>query len=194
MGSTSLHKNILRFITATFFLPALARSGSAAESPYLHAPSVDTYAKHDPAGLTKIADKTAGFLTPAGSTCRCPRGPYGLAMTRDGACLFVASEGVGQIISDWQNGQPKVTHLNPLPVSKRRKRANTGGADFSPDGKTLYWSGGESGAVMIFDVSSGMSQGEVALNAALGARTFETNYVVDLKVSCRTEDFSTALS
>ncbi len=181
MGSTSLHTNILLLLTATFFLPGLARPGSAAESPYLHAPSVDTYAKHDPAGLTILSN--GRFLTPAGKHVPVSRGPYGLVMTRDGACLFVASDGVGQIISDWQNGQPKVAHLNPLSVGNRRKRGNTGGADFSPDGKTLYWSGGESGAVMIFDAASGTSQGEVALNAALGAQTYEGSYVVDLKVS-----------
>jgi len=71
----------------------------------------------------------------------------------------------------------------PFPPKKRRERDNTGAADFSPDGKTLYWSGGESGAVMIFDVASGTRQAEVELNTELGTKTYEGSYIMDLKVS-----------
>jgi len=176
-----VHKNNLPVLAIAFVLASLSWPGLAAQPPYLHAPSVDTYATHDPTGLTILP--TGRFLTPAGRHVPVARDPYGLAMTRDGSTLFVASEGVGQIVTDWQSAQPKVTELRPVPTKERRKRDNTGGADFSPDGKTLYWSGGESGAVMIFDVASGTLQGEVELNTVLGMKTYEGSYIMDLKVS-----------
>jgi YVTN family beta-propeller protein len=176
-----VHKNIRLVLAIAFVLAGLSRPGSAAQPPYLHAPSVETYATHDPTGLTILP--TGRFLTPAGRHVPVSRDPYGLVMTRDGSTLFVASEGVGQIVTDCQSGQPKVTELLPVPSKERRKRDNTGGADFSPDGKTLYWSGGESGAVMIFDVASGKCQGEVELNTVLGMKAYEGSYIMDLKVS-----------
>ncbi|MGP8234767.1 MAG: YncE family protein, partial [Limisphaerales bacterium] len=176
-----MHKNIFPILATTLVLAGLSRPGSAAQNPYLHAPSVDTYAAHDPEGVTILSN--GRLLTPAGKPVPVAREPCGLAMTRDGAILFVASDGVGQIVTDWQSGQPKVTKLMPIPPKRRRERDNTGAADFSPDGKTLYWSGGESGAVMIFDVASGTRQGEVELNTELGTRTYEGSYIMDLKVS-----------
>jgi YVTN family beta-propeller protein len=176
-----VHKNILLVLATSLVLANLSWPGSAAQGPYLHAPSVETYARHDPAGLTILS--SGRFLTPAGRHVPVAREPYGLAMTRDGAALFVASEGVGQIVTDWQGGSPKITKLRPAPSQRSGKPGNTGGADFSPDGKTLYWSGGESGAVMIFDVASGTSQGEVELNTELGSNTYEGSYIMDLRVS-----------
>jgi YVTN family beta-propeller protein len=176
-----VHKNILPVFATACVLAGLSQPGSAAQTPYLHAPSVDTYATHDPSGVTILS--SGRFLTPAGTPVPVAREPYGLTMTRDGATLFVASDGVGQIVTDWQSGQPKVTKLMPAATKKRRERANTGGADFSSDGKTLYWSGGESGTVMIFDVATGTRHGEVDLNAEVGMTVYEGSYLVDLKVS-----------
>ena len=168
-------------LALAFGLGGFSRPAWTAPSPYLHAPSVDTYAAHVPAGVTILS--SGRLLTPAGKPVPVSRDPYGLAMTRDGTTLFVASEGVGQIVKDWQSGEPNITRVTPFPSKKRRERGNTGGADFSPDGKTLYWSGGESGAVMIFDAAAGTRQGELELNTELGANTYEGSYIMDLKVS-----------
>ena len=46
------------------------------------------------------------------------RFPYGLAMSRDGRALFVASDGAGQIITDWQATNPVVSVVSP-PVGGR---------------------------------------------------------------------------
>ena len=120
--------------------------------PYLHAPSVDTYAKHDPNGQTILSN--GRYLTPAGRHVPVASFPYGLAMTRDGQTLFVASSGAGQIIQDWQSAKPQVIPMESPrregAGGKQGKPTNAGGADFSPDGKTLYWSSGETGAIYLF--------------------------------------------
>jgi len=158
---------------------------AATAQPYLHAPSVETYAKHDPSGLTVLSN--GRYLKPAGRHLPVARFPYGLAMSRDGRLLFVASEGVGQIIKDWQSEKPEVVEITP-PIyqrgnGRRGEPSNTGGADFSPDGGTLYWSGGETGAICFYDVASSGNPAEVSLNTAVGGRAFEDSYAVDVKVS-----------
>lgn len=150
-------------------------------APYLHPPSVDTYATHDPAGTTILSN--GRHLTPAGRHYPVARFPYGLAMSRDGKVLFVASEGVGQLVYDWQGASPRIETVSLTDKRTRKQRLNTGGADFSPDGKLLYWSGGEEGCIFIYDAVTREASGSIPLNVALGGRTYEDSYVVDLKVS-----------
>ncbi len=150
--------------------------------PYLHPPSVETYSKHDPNGVTILSN--GRYLTPAGRHFPIARSPYGLALSRDGSRLFVASEGVGQLLSDWQTATPQIHLLEvPRPKDGKKGRSNGGGADFSPDGGLLYWSSGESGAIFVFDTQSRQKVGEISLNVAVGGRTFEDSYVADVKVS-----------
>jgi len=175
----------LSFILVT--LTSLSLTAGAADSPFLHAPSVDTYARHDPNGRTILA--TGRYLQPIGRHLPVGRFPYGLAMSRDGKTLFVASDGVGQIISDWQGVKPIVSVLNPPTFPSRRRRrskgrpTNTGAADFSPDGRTLYWSVGEFGAIEFIDVASRRKLADVSLNSEVGRRKFEDSYIIDVKVS-----------
>ena len=65
----------------------------------------------------------------------------------------------------------------------KKNRFNTGGADFSPDGHWLYWSGGDDGKVYLFDTAQGQLDAEIPLNTAVAGREYEDSYVVDVKVS-----------
>ena len=154
------------------------------DASYLHAPSVDTYAQHDPHGLTILS--SGRYLKPVGRHLPVAREPYGLAMSRDGEILFVASDGVGQIITDWRSAKPVVKVVNPPLVARQGKReraSNGGGADFSPDGQQLYWSSGDTGAIYVFDVAAPGKIVEISLNAEVNGRKFEDSYVTDVKVS-----------
>ena len=87
----------LRLKVFTLVLLGLGLTAGAADQPYLHAPSVDTYAKHDPGGLTILSN--GRYIKPVGRHLPVGHSPYGLAMSRDGKMLFVASDGVGQFIT-----------------------------------------------------------------------------------------------
>ncbi len=170
--------------SALVTLTWLALTCGAAEQPFLHAPSVDTYAQHNPSGLTILS--SGRHLKPVGRHIPVARFPYGLAMSRDGKTLFVASDGVGQIITGWQDAAPSVGVINPPAFKRKGKKerpSNAGGADFSPDGRTLYWSSGESGTVYFFDVASREKIGEVPLDTEVAGRKYQDSYAVDVKVS-----------
>jgi len=147
--------------------------------PYLHAPSVETYAKHDPTGTTILP--TGRLLKPLGRHFPVARWPYGLTMTKDGATLFVASDGVGSLVRNWRSAEPEFREI--VPVSSGRKRKNAGGADFSPDGKTLYWSGGDGGTVMVFNVEKGEKIGDIELNGPSSGSEWADSYAVDVRCS-----------
>jgi YVTN family beta-propeller protein len=150
--------------------------------PYLHPPSVDTYATHDPAGTTILPN--GRYLRPDGKHFPLVRFPHGLAMSRDGRLLFVASDGVGQMLTEWQSGAPKIVEIRlPKPPGRRRGHLNAGGADFSPDGALLYWSSGDKGTIFVYDTASTQLLAEIPLNVEVAGKKFEDSYAADLKVS-----------
>ncbi len=170
---------------AIITLASLVFNAGAAEQPYLHAPAVEGYAKHDPNGVTILSN--GRLLKPWGRHLPVANSPYGLAMSRDGKILFVASDGAGQFITDWREAKPIVAVIEPPKYQrksgKKEKPTNGGGADFSPDGRTLYWSSGETGAIYLLDAASHDKIAEVSLNTKVGGRKYEDSYVTDVKVS-----------
>jgi YVTN family beta-propeller protein len=183
-GSQALPNNfrIRTFLVVSFFAWFAGVTAVPAQS-YLHAPAIDAYAKHDPDGITILPN--GRYIKPEGTHIPIARFPYGLTMSRDGKKLFVASDGVGQILTDWQSGTPKIALLTPPPQpgGQRHKHLNTGGADFSPDGKLLYWSSGESGGLYIYDTEATKLLAEIPLNVETAGKQFEDSYAVDIKVS-----------
>lgn len=152
----------------------------AAPAPFLHAPSVNTYARHSPEDLTILSN--GRYLKPEGRHWPLARWPHGLAQTRDGTALFVASDGVGQLVRGWTSAAPVVEEMN-LSRGVNRRRSNTGAVDFSPDGKTLYWSSGESGGVRVIDTGTLRVVDEISLNEEFGGRRFADSFLNDLTVS-----------
>jgi YVTN family beta-propeller protein len=173
----------LRVISGVIAVMVIAGTTRAGNGPYLHAPAIDAYARHDPGGLTILS--TGRYLKPAGRHLAVSRFPYGLAMSRDGQKLFVASDGVGQLITNWRDQPPTVNGVAAPTYLKngRERTSNAGGADFSADGQTLYWSSGETGAIYFFDVASREKVAEVSLNTNVGGRAYEDSYAVDVKTS-----------
>ncbi len=161
-------------------LAALSGSIEAAQDrPFLRAPALDEYARHDPAGTTILPN--GRFLQPAGEHLPLARWPHGLILSPDGSFAISASDGVAQVITGLGTPKPTVSDL-PAPGTGRR-RQNGGAMALSADGKTLYWSGGENGGVFIFDLPARKLVAEVSLNVETGGRKLEDSFVMDLKLS-----------
>jgi YVTN family beta-propeller protein len=161
------------------FAPAAAPAQTGA--PYLHAPSVTSYAKHDPAGVTILPD--GRLLRPVGRQIPVPQWPHGLAVSPDGSTVFVACAGSGRLIRNWDSQSPDQVNVeNTFPGGSGR-RSNSGAAAFAPDGKTLYWGSGDSGAVYVVDVAAGKVIAEISLNVPVGDKEYRDSFAMDLKVS-----------
>ncbi|MGC8668170.1 MAG: bifunctional YncE family protein/alkaline phosphatase family protein [Chthonomonadales bacterium] len=152
---------------------------NTSQRPFLRAPALNQYAVHDPYGTTILP--SGRFLRPAGRHLPVAQWPHGLALSQDGTLLFVASEGVGQIIRN--PGTPREEMRTLVPRSLAGNPSNAGGAAFSPDGRLLYWSGGENGAVYIYDTQTLQKIAEVPLNAQVAGRSFADSFAMDLKLS-----------
>src|SRR5215470_11153577 len=103
----------LRYLSVAMLM---CSTSALAQSPFLHAPAIDDYAKHDPQGTTIIPN--GRFLRPAGRHIPVARWPHGLTLSPDGRTLFVASEGVGQLVSDWTSDNPQTLTVSPALASE----------------------------------------------------------------------------
>lgn len=126
---------------------------------------------------------TGRFLQPAGEHVAVASWPHGLVLSPDGKTAFVASDGVGQLISGWQSGTPTVTPLKAEALSPKKRRNNTGAVAFSADGKTLYWGGGDSSGVQVFDVATQKFLRHLSVNVPVNGKPFADSFVMDLKLS-----------
>ena len=173
----------LSFLVITSLIVALAGSASAQSknasaqskkqatpTPYLHAPSVESYAQFNPEGRTVMT--TGRYLKPVGSHIPVAIWPHGLVLSPDGKTAFVASDGVGQLISGWQSGMPTVTTLTPEKPKEKKRRLNTGAVAFSADGKTLYWGGGDASGVQVFDVETRKLIKQLSVNVPVIASAY----------------------
>src|SRR5712691_6306123 len=161
---------------AALVICGMAAAPAGSPPPYLHAPSVTTYARHVPNGVTILPE--GRYLKPVGRHMPMARWPHGLALSPDGSTLFVASRGVGQFITQWGSAHPAVVSW-----ALGEGQGNSGGAAFSPDGKTLYWSSGDSGSVYCVDVPTHAITAEIPLNVAVGGQTFADSDAMDVKSS-----------
>ena len=155
-------------------------SAAAPDRPYLCAPAILEYAHHDPGGTTVLPN--GRFLRPLGRHIPVAQWPHGLTLSPDGESLFVASGGVGQVVSGWRGEAPSIAELAPT-VGTSTRRSSGGAAAYSPDGGTLYWSSGDTGAVYVFDVASRSKAAEVSLNGEVGGQTFSDSYAMDIQPS-----------
>lgn len=168
---------------ALFFLAFLSASlpSFAQAPPYLHAPAGDRYARFNPEGTTILPD--GRLLRPAGHSLPLARWPNSLAVSPDGKTAFVASEGVGQFIAGWNTASPQIMPVLPPSRPDGKPGTTAGGAAWAADGKTLYWSNGDSGELYVVDVAAHAVTRRISLNTTLNGHAFTDSDALTVALS-----------
>ena len=147
-------------------------------------PAGDRPAAIDRAGTTVLP--SGRLLTPAGTVTTVGPHPYGLAVSLDGRTVATSNSGSAPFSVSLVTGAD-----GPAPVVRTVLPRATGGEvptvfmglAFSPDGLTLYASGGGSGKLQVIDVASGQVTTTVDLNTDLDGRTYQSSFLGDLALS-----------
>ncbi len=154
---------------------SLVAQASPQQVPYLHAPAVDAYATFNPRGTTVLP--TGRLIKPWGVSTPLAQWPHAMVLSPDGKTAFVASGSVGQLIEDWNSPHPTVKLVEPM------RQGVGGSAAFSPDGKKLYWSGGNNGGFYEFDVATAQEVGFVSIDAMVDGTKYANSVIQSLRVS-----------
>lgn len=143
------------------------------------------------------------LVTPAGKTIRITNDPFGLAISPDGKKAVTLHNGVFTVIDLNAMKSLRVPSYNqelnsplahePLAAKPFGDNDSTGkvipspfsngsflGVAFSADSRTIYVSGGDNGAVLVYDIEKMQRLDSISLNGKVNGEDFDDSFTSDL--------------
>src|SRR3954454_9381371 len=169
--------NLLNFILFLFFIFYCKNIYSQKELKILTVPGKKAYTHINKNGKTVLP--SGRFATPAGQTIQITHDPFGMAVSPDGTKTVTLHNGVFTIINNETLASTRVPSYDnsvPSPLSN----GSFLGVAFSPDSKTVYLSGGDNGAVIVYDIEKLQRLDSISLNGKIDTTDFEDSFTSDL--------------
>ncbi len=143
----------------------------------LQVPGKDQYCAINVNGRSVIP--SGRWLTPAGELIRITHDPFGMAISPDGKKAVTLHNGVFTIIDIAAMSHTRIPGYDktiPSPLS----HGSFLGVAFAPDSKTVYLSGGDNGAVIVYDIDKLQRTDSISLNGQVGKQYFDDSFTSDL--------------
>ena len=166
-----------------FFLLVLLGSGftslSSAQKTVtiLEVPGVNRSCKIDSTGTSILP--SGRFVTPAGKFVRITHDPFGLSLSPDGKKAVTLHDGVITLIDMASMDAIRVPSYDKKIISPLKDGSFLGVA-FAPDSKTVYLSGGDNGAIIIYDTEKLQRIDSLSLNGVVAGKDYEDSFTSDL--------------
>jgi len=119
------------------------------------------------------------FLNPAGDLIQITNDPFGMAVSADGKKAVTLHNGVFSIID--------IQTLNAVRVPSYDKKIKSPlsngsflGIAFSKDSKTIYLSGGDNGAVIVYNIETLTRLDSISLNGTVEGKVYGDSFTSDL--------------
>ena len=157
-----------------------AANGQAKSVNILTVPAGNQYSKIDTAGISVLP--SGRFVTPAGTTIRITHDPFGMAISPDQRRAVTLHNGVFTIIDLTTLKHTRVPSYDGKIVSPLSNGSFLGVA-FAPDSKSVFLSGGDNGAVIIYDIEKLQRVDSISLNATVDGETFDDSFTSDLLIN-----------
>ena len=164
---------LLHLFTAVLFM-ANAQKRSAT---ILTVPAGDRFCTIKEGGVSILP--SGRFVTPAGETIRITHDPFGMAISPDGKKAVTLHNGVFTIIDLLSMSNTRVPSYDGK-IASPLSNGSFLGVAFSPDSKTVFLSGGDNGAVIIYDISTMLRLDSISLNGTVGTENFNDSFTADL--------------
>jgi YVTN family beta-propeller protein len=152
----------------------------------IQAPAGDRYCEIDTSGVTVIPN--GRLIKPLGKTFRTAPHPYGLCLSPDGQTAVTANSGTSPlsitILRNIQSDYPDILQVPPgAATDKGILESVFMGLVISPDGKTVYVSGGQSNKIYLFDIETGNEKGTIPCGTITPERDFSHGYIGDMTLN-----------
>ena len=167
-------------VSVAIFLIAGTVSFAQKQVRILQVPGADQFCKINQSGTSVLP--SGRFVTPAGNAIRITHDPFGLSISPDGKKAVTLHNGVIEIID-----LPSMNAVRVPSYDKKIKSPLSNGSflgvAFSPDSKTLYLSGGDNGAVIIYDAEKFERIDSLSLNGKVGDKEYDDSFTSDLQLN-----------
>ncbi len=195
-----MQKNSLFFslIVAPFFVFAQKKQVTV-----LQVPAKNQFCKIDEKATSILP--SGRFVTPAGETIRITHDPFGLAISPNGKKAITLHNGVFTIIDIATLQHTRVPGYNntvnsplthspiagnepsqSLPHKTLESVLNKGsflGVAFAANSKIVYLSGGDNGAVIVYDIENFKRTDSITLNGIINGEMFDDSFTSDLIIN-----------
>jgi DNA-binding beta-propeller fold protein YncE len=168
---------LTRFLIILILAIQFSQAFSQKKVEILTIPAGEKVTKINVGGKTILP--SGRFLTPAGDLLRITDDPFGMALSPDGKKAVTLHDGVFTLID--------LMSLNAIRVPSYDGRIKSPlsngsylGVAFSGDSKTVYLSGGDNGAVLVYDIGSFTRLDSVSLNGTLDNVDYTDSFTSDL--------------
>ena len=143
----------------------------------LSVPAGNRFTQIQPNGTTVLP--SGRFLHPAGELIRITNDPFGMAISPDGKKSVTLHNGVISII-ELQN-----LHVTRVPSYDKKIKSPLSkgsflGVAFSKDSKTVYLSGGDNGAVIVYNTETLSRTDSISLNGTVNGTDYVDSFTSDL--------------
>ncbi|MCE5345297.1 MAG: hypothetical protein LLG13_03265 [Bacteroidales bacterium] len=164
--------------TAILILSVICGTGFA-QNDYniLSVPAGNKFAEINTKGTSVLP--SGRFLTPAGDFIRITHDPFGMAVSPDGKKSVTLHNGVFTII-DLQTLETTRVPSYDKKIKSPLSRGSFLGVAFSSDSRTVYLSGGDNGAVIIYDIEKLCRLDSISLNGAVDGIDYNDSFTSDL--------------
>ncbi len=149
----------------------------------LQVPGRNQYTRIDTAGITILP--SGRYLTPAGQSIRITNDPYGLAISPNGQKAVSLHNGVITVVDLSSMQATRV----PDYAQQIRSPFTSGsfiGVTIAGDNKTAYLSGGDNGAVLVYDIEKFETLDSISLNGHYDGYDFTESFTSDLQLNEKT--------
>ncbi|MBC7687665.1 MAG: bifunctional YncE family protein/alkaline phosphatase family protein [Aquabacterium sp.] len=167
----------------------------------LQVPGINQYCIISEKGVSVLP--SGRLVTPAGDLIRITNDPFGMAISPDGKKTVTLHNGVFTVIDlvtlkntripGYDNKLSSPLAHEPLNESPFKNDSAAGkiipsalthgsflGVAFAADSKTVYLSGGDDGAVIVYDIEKMQRTDSISLNGKTGSNNFEESFTSDL--------------
>ncbi len=143
----------------------------------LQIPGTNEFCKINEKGISVLP--SGRYVTPAGQLIRITHDPFGMAISPNGTKAVTLHNGVFTIIDLASMNATRVPSYDKKIVSPLSNGSFLGVA-FAPDSKTVYLSGGDNGAVIVYDIQKFERIDSISLNGNVNGTDYDDSFTSDL--------------
>ncbi len=121
------------------------------------------------------------YLCPAGDFIRITHDPFGLSIAPDGRKAVTLHNGVLTVIDLQTMNQTRIPSYDKK-ITSPFSNGSFIGAAFSPNSNIVYLSGGDNGAVIVYDIEKFKRLDSISINGDINAVNYDHSFTSDLLV------------
>ena len=145
----------------------------------LEVPGSSQYCQINETGTTVLP--SGRYLSPAGSLIRITHDPFGLSVSPDGNKAISLHNGVLTVIDLQTMNHTRIPSYDKK-IASPFSNGSFIGAAFSPNSNIVYLSGGDNGAVIVYDIENVQRIDSISINGDINAINYDHSFTSDLLV------------